>query len=37
MGARGRRLLAVAGVTFAASGLTITTMMIIGLGLEGAL
>ena len=34
---QGRRLLAVAGITFAVSGLTITTMMIIGLSLEGAL
>jgi hypothetical protein len=33
---RSRRLLAVAGVTFAVSGLTVTTMVIIGLGLEGA-
>jgi hypothetical protein len=32
-----RRLLAVAGVTFAVSGLTIAAAMIIGLSLEGAL
>ncbi|MFO7572411.1 MAG: hypothetical protein R6W48_07410 [Gaiellaceae bacterium] len=35
--ARDRRLLRVAGITFAVSGLTITTMMVIGLSLEGGL
>jgi hypothetical protein len=32
-----RRLLAVAGVTFVVSGLTITAAMIVGLSVEGAL
>ena len=35
--ARGRRLLAIAGITFAAGGIMISTAMIIGLSLEGAL
>jgi hypothetical protein len=35
-GARGRRLLAIAGVTFVVSGITISAMMIVGLSLEGA-
>jgi hypothetical protein len=35
--ARGHRLLRVAGVTFAVSGVTIATLMIVGLTLEGAL
>jgi hypothetical protein len=34
---RGRRLLAVAGVTFAVSGITIAGTMILALSLEGAL
>ena len=33
----GGRLLRVAGITFAASGITIAGMMVIGLSLEGAL
>jgi hypothetical protein len=36
-GARHRRLLAVAGVTFVASGIAISAIMIIGLSLEGGL
>jgi hypothetical protein len=36
-GTRGRRLLAVAGVTFAVSGVTITATMILALKLEGTL
>lgn len=35
--ARGHRLLRVAGITFAVSGVTITVAMVIGLSLEGAL
>ena len=35
--ARGHRLLRVAGVTFAVSGVTIATLMIVGLTLDGAL
>ena len=35
--AKRRRLLVVAGFTFAVSGFTITAMMMIGLSLEGAL
>ncbi len=37
LGAKGLRLLIVAGFTLVASGTTITAMMIIGLSLEGAL
>jgi hypothetical protein len=37
LGARGHRLLVVAGYTLVVSGTTITAMMIIGLSLEGAL
>ena len=36
-GARGHRLLRVACITFAVSGITIAAMMIAGLTLEGAL
>jgi hypothetical protein len=36
-GARRRRLLAVASVSFAVSGITIIAMMIVGLRLEGAI
>jgi hypothetical protein len=36
-GARGHRLLLVAGITFAVSGITIAATMIVGLTLEGAL
>ena len=35
--ARGLRLLRVTGVTFAVSGVTIATLMIVGLTLDGAL
>ena len=35
--ARGHRLLRVAGVTFAVSGVTSATLMIVGLTLDGAL
>jgi hypothetical protein len=35
-GARGHRLLRVAGITFAVSGITIAALMIVGLTLEGA-
>ena len=35
-GTKGRRLLAIGGITFAAAGIAISTLMIIGLSLEGA-
>jgi hypothetical protein len=34
---RVRRLLVVAGITFAVSGIALTTMMVIGLSLQGAI
>jgi hypothetical protein len=36
-GARGHRLVRVAGITFAVSGITIAATMVVGLTLEGAL